>query len=346
MSRILRNLNHIVDCLTVARAKSKLRIAFYSTERSFFCPDEEVRIEEPGFLIEFKESLEELLSTQGAYDVLMLACHNAWEDRIIWEARRRGVADLYVAWLWDNHHHPANNMRMAAAADLVLVSHWFDRGVVISQASVIGPHVPPPSRQWSPAAITRHYPSGLPLDRNDGLFGGFGLYSFTPRTRFLQACQAALPGHRISLIRDLRSYFARPYSDRLAEWMGHKVQLLAPVNRDVSTRLFESLITGQIPLIPEDCPDLDLVVPPTVRDELPIIRYVPGSVDSVVEAHRAAIRSFDEEGQAGIERRSAYVMNNHSVGHRLRRIARLIKGFQRVTLGDDAGAFGAFAKLD
>ena len=340
MNRIVENLNNVARQLSLLATQSKVRVAFYTVQSRFHCQYEPKLVEIDG--VEFRSVTPEELGGAGdPFDVILIGCHNSNEDRLFFELRRRARASLFVAWMWDNHHHHVNNLRTAISTDVVLVSHWFDRFPMMSQGTVLGPHLPLPTRQWSPEGLEACYPDGLPVSRRDELFGGFGAYSFTPeRMAFLQGCQTTLKRHSITLVRDIGQYFERPYADRLREWVDHKVHLIAPVNRDVSCRLFEALAVGQIPIVADDMPDLDVVIPPAIQAQLPVLRFRPNSVDSALDAYREALRRFDAEGQAGVTRRQRFACDHNSVGSRLAACARMIRGYKNLVLVDSDGVLG------
>lgn len=340
MNRIVGNLNHVAQQLSQLSGQERVRTAFYTVQRPYFCPHEPKRLEAHGVEFTFVTS-EELGDTANDFDIIIIGCHNSSEDRLFFELRRRAGASLFMAWLWDNHHHHVNNLRTAISADVVLVSHWFDRFAMMSQATVLGPHLPLPTRQWSGPGIASVYPASLPVQRRDELFGGFGMYSFTPeRMAFLNGCQSTLPSHAISMVRNIKDYFDRPYEDRLREWAAHKVHLIVPVNRDVSTRLFEALAVGQIPIVSDDMPDLDLVVTPDIQARLPVLRFSPNSVESALGAYREALRRFDAEGSDGIERRRRYACEQNGLPARLAAFARMIRDYRNLVLVDSHGVLG------
>src|SRR5207248_1934622 len=127
----------------------------------------------------------------------------------------------------------------------------------------------------------------------------------TARNNVLDAVRAALPNNAITTPENEFVYFDRPLADRLAEWCSYKTSLIVPLKRDLSSRIFNVLLTGQIPLMPRDVPDLDRVIPPELQARLPILRF-GDTVDSVVSAHDAALEAFDRDGLEGGLRRHRF----------------------------------------
>ena len=228
-----------------------------------------------------------------------------------------GLARLYGVWFWDNHHHHGFNLRVAMLADVVFVSHWHERQYLNLPIALAGAHIPACCRQWSAGAIARYYPGGLPVERHNGLFGGFGRYAWADeRNRFIEAVAAACPEHHLTLGK-IDAYFSVSAAERLRAWVEHKVHLVVPINRDVSTRVFEALMTGQIPLVPDNVPDLDLVIDPQVQAALPILRYKASDVESAKAGWRQGVALFDRDGAAGVRRRHEFARDRHSLAARL-----------------------------
>ncbi|HSS12538.1 MAG TPA: hypothetical protein VLL04_01505 [Rhizomicrobium sp.] len=231
--------------------------------------------------------------------------------------RQHGLARLYGVWFWDNHHHQGVNLRVATLADVIFVSHWHERRYLNLPTVLAGVHIPAYSNQWSAGAIARYYPAGLPAERRDDLFGGFGRYAWAvERNRFIEAVSAACPEHHLTLGK-IDAYFSVSAAERLQTWVEHKVQLVVPINRDISTRVFEALMTGQIPLLPDDLPDLDSVIEPQIQAALPVLRYKAGDVEAAIAGWRQGLALFDRDGEAGVRRRYEFARDRHSLAARL-----------------------------
>jgi len=237
--------------------------------------------------------------------------------------------------LWDNHHHPIDNLRASLVADVVFVAHWEQRQYVNHPCVLPGVHMPLCTRQWSPQLIVEQYPNGLPTDRSDEIYGGYGNYGWAAqRNEFIQQFARRHPKHSIYLV-DLDDYWRQSTSMRLQQWMNHKVHLVVPVANDLSTRVFEALVTGQIPLVPDDIPDLDRAVPTNLQDSLPILRYRAFSIESAHEAYRAALARFAADGSIGVQRRFEFVRNYHSLNARIAAFAEFIRRPHQYEIGGD-----------
>lgn len=323
--RILSNIHQIHAALGALAGQEVIKVALLSPQKRQFCAWEIQSVTIGGVEFTILPDIALMLQSTAVFDVAILCCHNEGEEKILFELRRRGLAALYGAWFWDNHHHHFVNLRIAMLADLVFVSHWHERHYLNHPASLAAGHIPAFSRQWSPGAITQHYPDGLPTDRRDALFGGFGRYGWAEaRNRFIAAVAASCPDHALTL-GAVEAYFQQTAAARLATWVAHKVQLIVPIAHDVSTRIFEALMTGQIPLVPDDVPDLDLVILPEDQAALPIGRYRAGDVESAKAEWQRAVARFDADGTAGVQRRHEFARDRHSLASRLADFAAFIR---------------------
>jgi len=316
--RIISNIQEIKTMLRRLSTQASIRVMVWSPQKIQFC-EQEIRaatIDGIEFTILF--DIAEILQSGATFDVVILCCHvQGGEEAALFKLRQHDFAKLYGVWFWDNHHHHGANLRVAALADVVFVSHWHERQYLNLPTALPGVHVPAYSNQWSAGAIARHYPAGLPAERQDALFGGFGRYGWAgERNRFIEAVSAACPEHHLTLGK-IGAYFSASAAERLGDWVQHKVHLVVPINRDVSTRVFEALMTGQIPLLPDDVPDLDLVIEPQMQAVLPILRYKAGDVESAMAGWRQGIALFNRDGAAGVRRRHEFARDRHSLAARL-----------------------------
>lgn len=303
--------------LAALSAKSALKAFFFSPQSHHFPADETGVCVSNGVHIDLLPQLHEILTRKGQYDIGIICCHAAWDESYLFELRKQEAVPFLIAWFWDNHHHHINNLRQAYLVDLGFLSHWHDRQYLNLPAMLPGPHLPAYSRQWSPASIDRYFPQGLPAQRSDALLGGFGRYSWAPdRNAFLETLMREIPGHALSL-GSIDDYFKASPDARAAAWANHKAHLIVPMSGDVSTRVYEALMTGQIPLVPTDAEDMDKVIPPEIQATLPVLRYQPYSVQDVERVWREALRQFDAEGIAGVSRRNVYARTHHSLQSRL-----------------------------
>jgi hypothetical protein len=325
LDRVVANIQEIQNTLRALGARPVVKVVVLSRQKRQFCDQEIQAATVEGIEFTVLPDIADVLQSAAVYDLAILCCHLEGEEAALFELRRRGVAALYGVWFWDNHHHHHVNLRIAMLADLVFVSHWHDRQYLNLPTALAAAHIPACSRQWSPGIIAIHYPDGLPIERQNGLFGGFGRYGWAvERNRFIEALATACPDHALTL-GNVDIYFRLSAAERLKAWTSHKVQLVVPISRDVSTRVFEALMTGQIPLVPDDIPDFDLVISPEMQATLPILRYRAIDVASAEAAWRQALTLFDEDGAVGVRRRHEFASHHHSLTARLTAFAEFIR---------------------
>jgi len=315
----------LVELHQQSKATGQLRASFLSQQYKLFCEAEPRHVIAGDVLVDvLADPMQTLRAGRNIYDVLIVASH-VGDESFLFDLRNAEVARFYFVWFWDNHHHPVDNLRAAMLADVVFPSHWYNRQYLNHPCVLPGVHVAACSRQWSPQLIAKHYPDGMSTTRSDAIYGGYGLYAYSPRrNEFIKAFAAQHP-NAASVLGDVNKYFEVPIQERLRQWVSHKVHLVVPVNCDLSSRVFEALITGQIPIVPDDVTDLDRVVPADVQRSLPIIRYKAFDINSATLAYRHAIDRFNVDGAAGVQRRFEFASQFHSLGARLKVFADFIR---------------------
>ena len=249
-------------------------------------------------------------------DVLIITDHGTDLLAPIWNLRRTRPDAVCLLWLWDNHLKYQNNFRSAVAADGYFASHGFCMDYLLNPYSARLGHLPMGCAQWNAAEIGAALASARP--RSDKFLAAYVEYEFSPRHRFLQGL-ANIPEAALLLMapQDISRYFGQSKAQQLAEWCSYKTSVVVPVERDLSTRLFDALACGQIPLVSDAVVDLDRVIPPELQASLPILRFRDGDTGALLAAHAEAIRRFDAEGEAGIRRRHHFVASGHMLQHRL-----------------------------
>ncbi len=333
--RIIAGFHKIRETQQALSGKRPLSAVFLSVQKEQFCAAEPKSLSISDINFAILPDIAEVIPQQNHYDVCILACHHRSEEVLLFKMRNDNFAKLYFTWMWDNHHHHIYNMRTAILGDVVFPSHWHAHRYLNHPMMLCGPHIPLCSRQWSAHQIVRNYPNGLPVIRADGIFGGYGRYKWLRgRNEFIEQVMKECPNNALSLV-DVDDYYQLPIAERLAAWINHKVHLVVPVARDLSARVFEALMTGQIPLVPDDIPDLDRVISPELQRSLPILRWKIGSVESVRAAWRDGIARFNSEGAIGVARRHAFARDHHSLTARLAAFATFVRKPRELGLHDD-----------
>ena len=255
-------------------------------------------------------------------NILIVTGHGGDLSAPLWELRQQGEEAIIAVWLWDNHVSYWGNLRTVFAADFVFPSHQFSAGLVSNPVSVLGPHIPACSAQWSIGQAKRIF-SQHRVSRSDKLYAPYVGYPELERTRLLRRLATEMPEADVLLIDpdDRSQYFGKDRVGRMLEWMSHKVSLVLPVNHDLSTRLFDGLLSGQALVVAEDVFDLDNVISPDLQQELGIVRFKKHEPEEIRRAYHDALAIFDRDGEVGIKHRHEFVLGNHMLAHRVAAIA-------------------------
>jgi hypothetical protein len=116
----------------------------------------------------------------------------------------------------------------------------------------------------------------------------------------------------------LDPYFGLLPEERFGRWASHKASICVPVGGDLAQRFFDSLVTGQIPLVAPDIADLDRYISRELQERLPVLRFRDYTADAVREALDTAVRLFDRDGEEGARRRHRYALEQHMFTSRVR----------------------------
>jgi tetratricopeptide (TPR) repeat protein len=279
----------------------------------------------PDFNIEFHESGQGLNLKKT--DLLIPLVHLLTEREWLRQIRDEGYNGPVVGWFWDNHHHVFDNYRATADLDVCIPGHAWAGSYLRSHENLLVERVPLCVTQWTMGEARSFFTQYGQGERSDELYGGFVNYEMARKRNRLVNELIAAGSKAIYLINEpnLSHYFGLPPGEKFQSWTKYKVSLCLPLNRDLSQRLFDALLAGQIPLIPSDVEDLDSVIPSSWQEDLPIVRFAEYSAGSVAEAHQKALQRFDQDGEAGTERRHRFVLDNHMFTARITRILDLTR---------------------
>lgn len=261
------------------------------------------------------------------YDLLIKLVHLQYDADDVRAFRERNPDAATIGWFWDSHHHLDENFGVVEALDLVVPGHAFASSYLASDEALLGSTVPLCVSQWSQDEAERWADAVAAPSRSDALYGGFVRYAFSARRNALIEGLIADGAPGVSFLEEhrLRDYFGRLPDERFREWAGHKASLCLPLARDLSQRFFDALLTGQVPVVAPDMPDLDLVVPPDRQAALGVVRFADYSVEAVRAAHAEALRRFDEGGVEGALARHRFARENHMLASRIDRIVEIAR---------------------
>lgn len=256
-------------------------------------------------------------------DFIVIVTH--WVDEVqqLLDLRDKITNEKIIAWMWDNHIDAALpfHQRIVSLVDGYFAAHSRNVQLLSSRRAQYLGLLRIPTVQWD--RNTAHWLFvNQDGPRSDQLFGRYFAYDEAPDRDFLilEAAQATrsralscLPANDSNRA----AYFGRTSADRFGEWARFKCSLALPLNRDVSSRIFDALITGQIPIVPEWTDDLDMYVPRHEQELLPILRLKTPDPDEVARLLKLAIERFDQEGFQGAYRRHLFASLRHSAASAL-----------------------------
>lgn len=258
-----------------------------------------------------------------AADTLAIYSHGILQARsaTLRSLKRAEPGCTVAAWSFANHISWLANTMLAAAADAVFPAHVTPIDYMARWAAApLGPVVPLALFQWSRPELARLSHDCRDEHRSDALSGHFSLYAAAERrNRLIVEAMQRWPDADLSLRRGW-SYHALSPRDRFLRWRRFKCSLVLPVHGDLSMRFFDALAAGQVPIVARDIPDFDRVIPPHVQASLPIVRLERYDVDALRAAHADAIAAFDRGGEAAATERQRFVMQGHTLAHRIRDI--------------------------
>lgn len=285
--------------------------------------------------VSFGSNLEPLKVT--SFDAVVLLIHLKNEDELIWELRKRGFSGTVIAWFWKNYIKHHKNAKVADEVDVCIPGHGFIAEMLRNRSSILEEVVPLGTSEWTIEEAKRFFANYGYQDRTNELLVGFIRYDLA-KTLVLQQL---LPYKVVKLIEQLKGaipifhiafwdkaqqddYFGLTSERRFANWTKYKVSLFLALDNELSSRLFDALLWGQIPIVPKDILDLDQVIPPSIQAALPVIRLHDFDVDSVKETYEKALARFDAEGIKGIERRHKFARENNMFVHRIEAIFNIL----------------------
>lgn len=309
----------IVGALRRGIHHGKLRICFAPSHESMhlkYFPDD--------IITEIAGSVNtgstELVESPVDCDVFIFTSHGADLSTSLWNLRERAVDAVFAGWFWDNHVHRTENLATALASDIIFPSHKYAEAYLHNPVSVLGPHNPACCVQWSAHEADKYFRESAALPRSNQLLVNYVNYPFSWRHGFLKELENHMNEADVYLMRpnDRSRYFNKTRSARIREWCSYKVALVLPLENDLSTRVFDGLVAGQVLLIPERVVDLDSVIDPDMQIKLGIVRFDASDIPTVRDAYRKALTLFDKLGVEGMQRRHDFAMKNHMLSNRIK----------------------------
>jgi hypothetical protein len=178
----------------------------------------------------------------------------------------------------DNHWAWPQNLRSIMAADLIFVSHGSPdhTGYLRTPVALLAGHIAACSAQWARAQAGELGDIVQRAERQHKALINYVDYGFawSERTRILKSYAADLADADVFLMPpdDRSRYFSLSPMERFAEWCRYKATIVIPIRDDLSTRVFDALLAGLIPIVPHSITDLDRIIPTGDQERLGIVR--------------------------------------------------------------------------
>lgn len=260
----------------------------------------------------------------------IITAHGSDISDLVWKIRAQSHVDsVFCLWFWDNHVAYDANFKCTLASDLNFISH--NIGVpsyLVNPVSSVVAHIPACSAQFGKNELLDIIEIFNPSDRSEKCLFNYVIYDNAPRSELIKKMSLTLHDvgdFKLMPSNDRTRYWELPREKRLQEWAEYKCCVIFPLVQDLSTRVFDALGTGQIPIIPNNVFDLDVVIPVKKQIELGIVRISNFNDSSIRDAISIAVNNFNDQGVEGVRNRLIYVAENHLLGHRIKEIISTIK---------------------
>jgi hypothetical protein len=214
------------------------------------------------------------------------------------------VKTCFIGWDWDNHHWLELSTFLAAHSDVYAPAHHENLYLLSRFNWLIGGPVYCSSVQWPRSFLTEHLSAMLETERSDAPLGMHIPYSqFNFRIQVISTLNQFYPSIGFSC----PSFHTRTPEDRLKEWYSHKTHWIAPVLNDVPIRIFDALVTGGIPIVPDS---LRFLPPVNVIPLEHIAFYSPSDIINPRPLVDHAISMFNGGGGGGVIARHQLALQN------------------------------------
>lgn len=253
-------------------------------------------------------------------DLIILLVHVLNDLEAIKTLRAAKPDRPLIGWFWENHHHLFENYAVAEALDIVVPGHAIYGEYLRNDQAIHGRHVPHCITQCTRQDAVGWFQEFGNKDRSPTLYDGFVDYASEPeRTAFLHKAIQSIDNNDLKILSEanLATDFGRSEKERFKEWCGYQTSLVVSDHNGLSQRVFTALLAGQIPLVPNEIQDLDLVVPLELQKTLPIIRFSLRDLSSLERAYEEALASFALGGSEGCLNRHTYAAEHHLFSNRI-----------------------------
>ncbi len=254
-------------------------------------------------------------------DLILITAHGDDLSNLIAELKKINSKLVIAVWFFDNHLSYLNNFRTAILADIYFPSHNYCKDYLRNPFTIEGKHYPACQAQWISKELEFEN-IAINQIRKNNLLLNYVDYKFSWRSNLLnELCKKSSDIDFKVMPPDNRDrYFALSPEEKYREWCSYKSTLILPVEKDLSTRVFDALFAGQVLIVPTLLEDFDQVIPREFQNLLGIIRIKDLSYDTIKLAVKKSIEIFDTRGEEGIIERFCFVNQNHMLVNRVKDI--------------------------
>lgn len=282
-------------------------------------------------------------------DIAILTAHGNDLSPFILDIKSRNPNIILATWFWDNHLAHLDNYKTALVSDIFYPSHKYCKEYLINPCSPIGQDLPACTAQWAKNELD--FKSVLlSTTRESKIFMNYVDYKFSGRTQVLSELRKFMPDAHVQVMspENRDRYFTLSAIQKYQEWCSYKSTLILPVDKDLSTRVFDALFAGQILIVPTVIEDFDSVISKEWQDELGIIRIKDLNLGTIQFAARKAFEIFDKRGASGLLKRFEFVSQKHMLKNRvediLKNIQLLSSASNSIKFGRISGSLGLFTQ--
>lgn len=237
------------------------------------------------------------------------------ETKAIMDTINSGSVGITAAWFWDNHHLISETTRNALLTDFSFAAHYYKSHYLHDDIYGWSGFTPLCPISWSEQKILAFRDKYFFSERSNNLYGGYNSYSQWPhRDDWLNAVIAS------DIPTDIRIYphgtVEHPYytlseEDKFAEWATFKTTLCSSFDANTTIRMFDSLLTGSIPILTGEIKDLKMIFTESDFAKYNLIHIEEPTIDNLKRAYDLAITIYDKLGVEGAIERSNFILNEH-----------------------------------
>ena len=279
----------------------------------------------------------------ASLDVILVTAHGSDLAASLAGLRAKAPGAVIALWMWDNHVGHVGNLQSVTAADFYFPSHRYITDYLPNPASINGGHIPLCSAQWAKANAARLFDAGAGAPRDGRMLVNYVDYNWSWRSELIKKVRENITEAAVITMppNDRSRYFLKSSAERFQEWLGYKSTLILPLDSDLSTRVFDALLAGLVPIVPRKVLDFDIVIPPAEQQRLGIVRVDDFEVETLRQAAIEADRLFDAMGDAGARARHDEARNRHMIADRF---LDMINAMRRAGSPEFSVVYGALDK--